>query len=234
LAGFVSPHLLQDPVTAAVIGMSAFAVAVVGGPLTMTFMALETTGDFVITGIVLAAAVFSSMTVRELFGYSFSTWRLHLRGETIRSPHDVGWIRSLTVGRLMQTTLKTVRHNISMAEFRQQFPLGSLQSVVVLDDAGRYAGMVSLTDVYAQEGGQTRAESLDDLLRQKNVMLLPAMNIQQAIAVFDANETEVLAVVDDPVERNVVGLLSEFVAMRRYAEELDQARRALAGEHRGA
>ena len=36
---------------------------------------------------------------RELFGYSFATWRFHLRGETIRSAADVGWIRDLTVAR---------------------------------------------------------------------------------------------------------------------------------------
>jgi len=33
---------------------------------------------------------------RELFGYSFATWRFHLRGETIRSAADIGWLRDLT------------------------------------------------------------------------------------------------------------------------------------------
>ena len=27
-----------------------------------------------------------------MFGYSFATWRFHLRGETIRSAADIGWI----------------------------------------------------------------------------------------------------------------------------------------------
>ena len=35
----------------------------------------------------------------ELFGYSFSTWRFHLRGETVRSARDVGWAREFTVAR---------------------------------------------------------------------------------------------------------------------------------------
>jgi chloride channel protein, CIC family len=37
---------------------------------------------------------------RELFGYSFSTWRVHLRGENICSEHDVGQVRNLTVGKM--------------------------------------------------------------------------------------------------------------------------------------
>ncbi len=62
------------------IGMSALAVAVIGGPLTMTFLALEATGSLPITGLVLAAVIASSLTVRKTFGYSFATWRFHLRG----------------------------------------------------------------------------------------------------------------------------------------------------------
>ncbi len=91
----LSPQTGIDPGVAAVIGMTSLAVGVVGGPLTMTFLALESTGDLTLTGVVLAASILSAMIVREGFGYSFSTWRLHLRGETIRSAHDIGWMRSL-------------------------------------------------------------------------------------------------------------------------------------------
>ncbi len=66
------------------------AVAIIGGPFTMTFLVLETTGDFALTAATLTASIAASLVVRETFGYSFSTWRLHLRGETIRSAHDVG------------------------------------------------------------------------------------------------------------------------------------------------
>ena len=66
----LSPGLVLDPHVYSIIGMGALSVSVIGGPLTMTFIALETTGDF------------------WLFGYSFATWRFHLRGETIRSAAD--------------------------------------------------------------------------------------------------------------------------------------------------
>jgi CIC family chloride channel protein len=38
--------LLLQPENAALVGMGALAVAVVGGPLTMSFLVLETTRDF--------------------------------------------------------------------------------------------------------------------------------------------------------------------------------------------
>ncbi|MFP3499518.1 chloride channel protein, partial [Pseudomonas sp. SIMBA_059] len=58
------------PIVYAVIGMSAFAAAIIGGPLTMTFLALELTGDFQITALVLAAVITTSLVVRTTFGYS--------------------------------------------------------------------------------------------------------------------------------------------------------------------
>ena len=82
--------------------MAALAVAVVGGPMTMAMLVLEATHDFALTGAVLAASLVSSTIVRETFGYSFSTWRLHLRGETIKSARDVGWVKTLTAGRMMR------------------------------------------------------------------------------------------------------------------------------------
>ena len=85
-----------DPGDAALVGMAALAVAVVGGPFTMAMLVLEATHDFELTGVVIAAVLISSTIVRVRFGYSFSTWRLHLRGETVRSARDVGWMRSLT------------------------------------------------------------------------------------------------------------------------------------------
>ena len=96
------PGLGLDPNVYAVIGMSALSASVIGGPLTMSFIALELTGNLWLTTAVLVAVIISTMITRELFGYSFATWRFHLRGETIRSAADVGWIRDLTVGRLMR------------------------------------------------------------------------------------------------------------------------------------
>ena len=55
--------------------------SVIGGPLTMTFIALEITGDLWLTTAVLIAVIVSAQVTRETFGYSFATWRFHLRGE---------------------------------------------------------------------------------------------------------------------------------------------------------
>lgn len=67
----------------------------------MSVLVLEMTRSLDVTAGVLAACFVTSVVVRAMFGQSFSMWRLHLRGETIRSANDVGWLRSLTVERMM-------------------------------------------------------------------------------------------------------------------------------------
>jgi CIC family chloride channel protein len=220
------------PLAYAVIGMSALAVAIIGGPLTMTFLALEVTGSLPIAGLVLAAVIASSLTVRKTFGYSFATWRFHLRGESIRSPHDVGWIRSLTVGRLMRRDPGTVAVDTPLPTFLRAHPLGSPSRVIAVDGRGRYAGMVNVPEVHAaaRDSVTGARPTLTDLLLHTGDFLTPGMNAKDAAAAFDRTESEALAVVDGPETRKVLGLLTESHTLKRYSEELDRQRRAMAGE----
>jgi len=222
------PGLDLSPNVYAIIGMSALSASVIGGPLTMSFIALESTGNLWLSTAVLVAVIISTQITRELFGYSFATWRLHLRGETIRSAADVGWIRDLTVRSLMRQDLATVNATMGIAEFRDKFPLGSKNQVIAVDGNGRYVGLALVADAHATDIEATGG--LIDLLHFRDVVLHPGMNIQEAIAVFDAAEAESLAVVDIDGEHRPIGVLSEAHAMRRYAEESEQRRREALGE----
>ena len=222
------PGLALDPTVTAIVGMSALSVGIIGGPLTMTFLALEVTRDLQLTGIVLAAAIISATTVRQFFGYSFSTWRMHLRGETIRGAQDIGWLRDLTVGRMMRTDMRPVLATMRLDAFRSLYPLGSAQRVVATDAAGSYLGIVLVADAHAN--GEPGEGTIASLCRYRDAMLLPDMTAREAASAFEAAESEELVVIDEPARRQVIGLLTEAHLLRRYAEELDKARRSLSGE----
>jgi chloride channel protein, CIC family len=217
-------HGSLDPTAASLVGMGAVAVAIVGGPLTMSFLVLQTTGDSGLTAATLTASVIASLLVRETFGYSFSTWRLHLRGETIRSAHDVGWLRTLTAGRMMRTDAPTIAASAELAEFRRRFPLGSTRRVVALDDTGKYAGLVMTDAVYGDEDGEGKVA---DYAVNQEEWLSPDLSIRSIMGVFDRTGSDELAVLDDT--RDLLGVLSEAYATRRYAEELEKNRRDLIG-----
>ncbi len=211
----------------AVVGMSAVAVSIVGGPMTMTFLALESTQNFNVTMAVLAASITAALTTRRLFGYSFATWRFHLRGEQIRSAVDVGWIHSLTVGRMMRAVGASVPGAMKLAAFRTEVPLGATQRVVVTDEAGSYAGIAYPSEAFAVTG---EGRDVRDIMHHQEHYLVPQMTVKEAIAVFERAEADALAVLDGPETRRVVGLLTEQYALRRYNEELDRRRREMSGE----
>jgi CIC family chloride channel protein len=224
----VWPSLALNPDVYAIIGMSALAVAVIGGPLTMTFIALETTGDLWLTTAVLIAVIIAMQVTREFFGYSFTTWRFHLRGETIRGAADVGWIRDLTVAQMMRADVRTTPVEADVSAFRQAFPLGSTNQVIAIDEEGRYAGMVLVAEAHATELAATTA--LRDILHHKDHVVLPQMTAQEAIAAFGNFEAEALAVVESAERRQVLGLLSEAHTLRRFSDASERQRRELLGE----
>jgi chloride channel protein, CIC family len=221
-AGGLDPHVYS------IVGMGAVSVSVIGGPLTMTFIALETTGDFWLTAAVLIAIIVSAQLTRETFGYSFATWRFHLRGETIRSAADIGWMRELNVRRMMRADVKTVPVHTTVARFRMVFPLGSTSHVVAIDEDKRYAGIILVAEAHTPELDETIP--VRDILHFQDTALLPTMSVKEAVTLFDKAEAEALAVITSWETREVIGLLTEAYALRRYSEELEQRRQELVGE----
>jgi CIC family chloride channel protein len=211
-------------------GMATLGVAIVGGPLTMAFLVLEMTRSVDVTAVVLAASIVTSIFVRFMFGHSFSTWRLHLRGETIRSANDVGWLRNLTVERMMRTDVGKVPSTTTITACRREFLLGSRQAIAIVNNNDDYVGMVLLPELYSSEL-DTIADDIQviELARYTDVALLPEMNVKTAMKLFDDAEAEVLAVLESADSRKVIGFLSESFARRRYVEEIDQATRGVLG-----
>ena len=165
---------------------------------------------------------------RETFGYSFATWRFHLRGETIRSAADVGWLRDLTVRRMMRPDIRAVPASTTLSRFRTAFPLGSTTQVVAVDENKDYAGIANVAEAHASVLEDSKP--IREILHFTDLALLPTMTAKEAVAAFDKAEAEALAVIQSPESRRVIGLLSEAHALRRCAEQLERRRRELIGE----
>jgi len=222
----VWPALHLDPDVYTILGLGALTATVIGAPMAVAFIVLENTGDFWLTATVFISVIVANLLTRELFGYSFATWRFHLRGETIRSAADIGWIRDLTVGRMMRPDVKRVDKDTPVGEFQTLYPLGSATRVVATDRNNIYAGIMIVADAYGAL--DPKVQTIEPLLRNADAALTLGMNIQEAARLFEKAEAEALAVVD--AQRRVVGLLTEAYVLRRYADELDRRRREILGE----
>ncbi len=215
-----------DEQAAALIGMAAMAVTIVGAPMALSLLTLEVTHDFALTGVVVTACLCAGAFTRATFGYSFSTWRLHLRGTAIRGPRDIGWAFMLTAGRMMRQSPPAVDSALTVAGFRHAAPLGSTSRVLLVDQAGKYDGVVITAEAY--DAQLESSAPIISLARLRNQSLHPDDGIETILSRFDQLQVDDIAVTDQ--QGQILGLLTEKYVRRRYAEEIEKSQRSLFGE----
>lgn len=227
----LDPQLAPQQTAFLLVGMGSVAAAIVGAPFTMVFLVLEATGDFPITVGVLAGVVTAATIVRLTFGYSFATWRFHVRGLGIRGAHDIGWIADLTVARLMRADPKLVPTTMPLIALRLKYPPGAAKRVFAVDPQGGYAGAFDMAQLHdPQLDDAVEAGHVADLVEQAQIFLLPGENVRAALARFEDARCESLPVLAGRADRRVIGYLTEAYALRRYTQELERRRSAELGE----
>jgi CIC family chloride channel protein len=218
--------LTLDPNDAALIGMAALSVAVVGGPMTLSILMLEITHDFALMGVVITATLIASAFTRETFGYSFSTWRLHVRGSNIRSPRDIGWMLTLTASSIMRKDWVEIPDYITVKVFRERIPLGSTSKIVLADAKGHYRGIVTPAFVYRPDLDETGSVAM--LAVQQEMTLSLKSGIHDMLRLFDKASADELVVVDE--QGQVLGIVTEKHARRRYFDAVETSQRDIFGE----
>ena len=194
------------------VGMGSVAASIVGAPLTMVLLVLELTGDFPVTLCVLAGVVTASITTRYTFGYSFSTWRFHQRGVSIRGAHDIGWVSELTVGRMMRGDPRTVRHDVPLLRLREMAPLGSLSHIFAVDETNHYAGLIDVAVTHDTDLDAAAAIGGQRLGHQSAIFSVAQPRRQKRNGCFAEAETEALPVLAGDNDRRVMGYLPNLHA----------------------
>jgi CIC family chloride channel protein len=171
------------------------------------------------------------MVVRNWFGYSFATWRFHLRGVALHSPHDIGWLQELHVAKLMRRDFAVVPPQMPLAELCRQFPITESRRVFVVNEHGGYEGFLDLVEAHSAEM-QDKGDPLTagDVARSAEHFLTPRQPVRETLDLFIASAAEVLPVVDNPRDRRVLGYLNEAYALRRYYRELEARHREELGD----
>jgi CIC family chloride channel protein len=208
------------------VGMASFAAAVIGTPLTMALLAVEVTDSLSVISPVLIGVVVAVLTVRRVFGYSFATWRFHLRGEAILGGEDIGWVRDLTARSLMRRDLPTISADAGLDATRAQHLLGSTKYVAVVDSSGAFLGLLDVAGIHSLKNGNG---GLENHLVHTDAIVEARATLDHILPLFERYETETLVVVDCAQSRRVQGLITEAFALRRYRQELERRQREMFG-----
>ena len=222
VAEAILPQMVGQAEVFMLVGIGAVAASIVGAPITMVLLVLEMTGNFQATTAVLLGVLVASAITRYFFGYSFSTWRFHLRGLRIQSAQDIGWIRELTVDQLMRSDASTVRNTMELSELRKFVPLGSAKRIFVVDAREEYSGVIDINALHNPDlDPKIDTLTARDLAQGQQYYLLPQQDIREILQQFEDSALEELPVLHAIENPKVIGYMTESYALRRYAQELE-------------
>lgn len=137
------------------------------------------------------------------------------------SAHDVGWIKELTVDKIMRTGVKTVPSNMALSDLRKLIPAGSTARAFVIDGDEFYKGVIDVAALYMTSDLDADSLTAIDFARGGHKFLLPSYDIQKALSSFTDYELEELPVLESQGNPKIVGYVTESYALKRYTQELE-------------
>lgn len=222
VASHFFPQMAVHNIDFMLVGMASVAASIIGAPLTMIMLILENTGNFLVTTAVLAGVLVSSAMTRYYFGYSFSTWRFHLKGLKITGAQDIGWAKEITMNKIMNKEIITVSSSSILYDLRKTIPITRTKKVFVVDSHNNYQGMIDAGAIHNHNFDKTAVKlTAADIMHGQNKFLLPNHDIKHAVNYFSDSEMEELPILKSEREHKIVGYVGESQILRLYTQELE-------------
>ncbi|HKF62985.1 MAG TPA: chloride channel protein [Dongiaceae bacterium] len=210
----------------AVVGIGAVAASVVGAPMTMILLVFETTTDYTMTVGVALAVIIATIGTRRWFGYSFSTWRFHLRGVSLKGAYDIGRMYDLTVRRVLDRAILRVDGATKLADLLRLLHEQRQSLAFVQQPDETLIGVIDAAELTLKLAVPGEEEATAESSAHRPAKLLtPQDRLSTALAVLEAGQFDAAPVVMSTTDPRLIGCVHEADLLRSYIEEADRMRR---------
>jgi CIC family chloride channel protein len=218
------PH--PYPELCALIGMAAVGASVIGSPLAMIFLVLETTGDYDATILVAIGAVTASFLTDRLFGYSFATWRFQQRGLAIEGGHDVSRLATSTITDIIKPPKRSIAANADLHDVLRAVSTAGGRGTAVYDFDGEFVGLVDprLVEILEQEHMPLPIVAAD-LVYETAPVVTPRTTLAEILDLFRNDDRATVAVVDPTETQKLIGCVRARDAFALASSVLDRQQR---------
>ncbi|MGQ3889463.1 chloride channel protein [Legionella sp. CNM-1927-20] len=200
-----------------VAGMSGVAASIIGTPAAIILLVLETANLNLGVFSTIVTVIVASLLTRYLFGYSFSTWRFHIRGSDITGPQDIGRLKALTFGDLPLIKLPVIAADTAIPEAAAIATQAQVNYLAIKDNKERFIGLINYS-VLATELEKATPLSLYNLIEKNIPCVYQKESIVDYVDSVKENKIKRLAVIDE--HQHFIGLVSEVSILRRYLIEI--------------
>lgn len=229
------PHLSSGSGAYALVGMGAVAAAVLGAPISTVLIIFELTHDTALTVAVMVAVVVATAITQQLARRpSFFHWQLERRGLNLRGGHDIGLLRMIRVGDVVQTDCPKVLVDTPLKEVRERLATVPYGELFVENIDGTLFGTIMLSDLQdaAFDPVLDLLVNAADVARRQPPVLQAGDTLERALKQMISLGEEHMAVVEHEDTMRLIGCVSEADVLLEYNRQLLRARAEERGEGR--
>ena len=218
LSAGVSPHFY------ALVGMGAVLAAVVHAPLAALLILFDVTQQPDLIVPTMLATIVATGSARLIFPDSIYSLSLRRRGVRVGTSADLTLLRRLTVEQLQLEPVSVLRADAPFEKVVQLTAETGVSDFIVVDESGKYAGMVVAEDIRTAllEREAIPLLLVGEMARADLPPVKSTDDLATVLATFSAYEINRLPVCLAASPDRVIGLISRGTLMRQYHKALTE------------
>jgi chloride channel protein, CIC family len=226
IATSVFPELSSGHSAYTLVGMGAVSGAVLGAPISTILIVFELTGNYAITVAVMVATVLASLITRYVFGHSYFSWQLHIRGISLEGAREQRLLQSIRVNEIMRDDYVAVDPADPMERVRAQLMKSHFGTLFVVDRDGVLHGTINLSDL----SDSAFDTSMDALLNAQDVTHLHPLvldlddDLGKAFRLMESGGEDHVPVVENHESMKLIGIIHQRDIMHAHSRVILGAR----------
>ncbi|MGE0710365.1 MAG: chloride channel protein [Planctomycetota bacterium] len=224
LAGALLPFPTAEPGAYALVGMAAVAAGTTHAPITMMIMVFELTNDYKIIVPLMVSTSIAAVIARRISPESIYTLKLARKGVRLNASLEHMVMHHLSVEDVMRShEAEVVTPQTPFPEVLARFLKARIEQLYVVDQEGRYQGVILLQDVKCELNANRLAPGTlviaEDVAHRETPSLTQRQPLTQALASLQRSGLHELPVISEG-EGRFLGTLSEHDLLGAYDQEV--------------
>lgn len=204
------------------VGMAAMMAGVMQAPMTAIFLIAEISGGYELLIPLILTSAISYGTVRLFDKYSIYTKRIAQSGDLLTHDNDQAVLTLLQTRSLVRDKYPRVFIEDTLGEFVKKISDSDAAVVAVIDNVGRFQGMIDIANVRKFIVSQDKYDSVHvyNLMEPTPEYIYADEKMESVVNKFDKTGAWRLPVIDH--ERKYLGFISKSRILMAYRSEIKE------------